>query len=184
MIPAVIMPSTKKIVLTLAFLLILSMLGWNRTVSALPTPFSEEELTKRSDLIIEGRVTKVWPFDEWLAHIKRETPAPQKEVLLKEIPATSQDIIKILRNFPYKNGPAQVDGVDIAEVEVGKHLKGISTEVIFIPFVRYHFPPGRQLIGAWSERPYQPGQHLKMYLKKNGPFFESTWWNGVQELPQ
>jgi hypothetical protein len=152
------------------------MLGWSRTVTALPTPFSEEELANQSDLIIEGRVTKVWPFGEWLAQIK-------EEALLKEIPPTSQELINMLRNFPYKKGPATIDGVDIAEVKVEKHFKGLSGKVIFIPFVRYHFPPGRQLIGAWSERPYQAGQHLKMYLKKNGPFFESTWWNGVQELP-
>lgn len=176
MIPAVIRPATKKIVLTLSILLILSILGWNRTVTALPAPLSEEELAKRSDLIIEGRVTKVWPFGEWLAQTK-------KEARLQEIPSTSQDLINMLRNFPYKKGPAQVDGVDIAEIKVGERLKGMSAEVIFIPFVRYHFPPGRQIIGAWSERQYQPGQHLKMYLKKNGPFFESTSWNAVQELP-
>jgi hypothetical protein len=65
---------------------------------------------------------------------------------------------------------------------VEQTLKGQSESPIFIPFVRYHFLTDHRLEGPWTERQYQVGEHLKMHLRQNGPFFESTWWNAVRPV--
>jgi hypothetical protein len=148
---------------------------------ALPPPMSPPELQKRSDLVIEGRVIKVWPYSQWLAYVKQGGWGKAGEALLRQAPATDREMLQRVRNFPYKSR-AVVDGVYLAEVKVGRLLKGEAKPVIFIPFVRYHFLPGRMIIGGWSERTYHQGDHLRMYLIKNGPFFESTWWNAAQPI--
>jgi hypothetical protein len=173
----------KKSVLVLAILVGI-ILFYDHKGRALPPPFSEAELTERSDLIIEGQVIEVWLYDQWLYYLKSAEMGSKGITLLQKVPATTQQMLKLIRNFPYKKAPVVIDGVYVAAVKVDKRLKGQSEGVIFIPFVSYHFPPGRRLIGPWSERGYRPGEHLKMYLRKNGPFFESTWWNAVQKLPK
>ena len=149
---------------------------------ALPPPMSPEELQKGSDLVIEGRVTKVWPYSQWLAQVKNGGWGQAGEDLLRQAPATDQEMLQQVRNFPYKGSRAVVDGVYLAEVQVARVLKGDAPTVIFIPFVRYHFPPGQMIIGGWSERNYHAGDHLQMHLIKNGPFFESTYWNAAQPI--
>jgi hypothetical protein len=163
----------KLLIIVILFIIIIC---YSSLAQAVPPPLSEEELFKRSDLIIEGHVIKIYLYDQWLNHLK------SAGAFLKDVPATAAELVKIVRNFPFKKAPVVVDGVYIAEVKVDKWLKGNSEGIIYIPFVTYHFIPGQALSGPWSERRYLQGEYLKMYLQKNGPFFESTWWNGVQEL--
>ncbi len=159
--------------------------GSPRTGLALPPPLSPEELAARSDLVIEGRVVKVWPYAEWLAFLQKGGLGAAGRALLSQAPATDAGLLKLIRNFPYKSGgrPARVaiDSYNLAEVRVEKTLKGHSGEVIFIPFLNYHFL-NRPLEGPWNERSYTAGEHLQMYLRRNGPFYESTYWNAVLPL--
>ena len=151
----------------------------------LPPPLSPDELAARSDLVIEGRVTKVWPYSKWLAHVKQGGMGPAGEALLQQAPATDQEMLSLIRNFPYKSFPGvqvEVDGIFLAQIQVEKTCKGQTAGAIFVPFVRFHFLTERRLEGPWNERPYQAGEHLKMHLRKNGPFFESTWWNAVRPM--
>jgi len=151
----------------------------------LPPPFNPEELAARSDLVIEGRVTKVWPYDRWLAHVKEGGMGPEDKTLLQQAPTTEQEMLRLIRNFPYKSLSGvrvEVDGIYLAQVMVEKILKGKAAGVIFIPFVRFHFLTEHRLEGPWNERNYQVGEHLKMYLGQNGPFFESIWWNAVRPM--
>lgn len=150
---------------------------------ALPPPMSPPELQKRSDLVIEGRVAKVWPYSQWLASVKNGGWGKAGEDLRRQAPATDREMLGQVRNFPYKGSRAVVDGVYLAEVQVARVLKGNAPPVIFIPFVRYHFLPGQMIIGGWSERNYHQGDRLQMYLIKNGPFFESTYWNATKPVP-
>ena len=155
------------------------------TAQALPPPLSPQELTARSDVVIEGRVAQVWLYSQWLTHLKNGGLGPRGKALLQQTPATDEGLLRLIRNFPYnKSGrpaPVAVDGVYLAEVQVEKTLKGQTEGVIFIPFVRFHFT-GRSIEGPWTERQYQAGEYLKMYLRQNGPFFESTWWNAVRPV--
>ncbi|MGB8992734.1 MAG: hypothetical protein WCD80_11825 [Desulfobaccales bacterium] len=168
-----------KVIMTLMVLA-----AFSRAVAyALPPAMSPPELQKRSDLVIEGRVTKVWPYSQWLASVQNGGWGKAGEDLLRQAPATDREMLQQVRNFPYKGSRAVVDGVYLAEVQVARVLKGEAKTVIFIPFVRYHFLPGQMIIGGWSERNYQQGDHLQMYLIKNGPFFESTWWNAASPMP-
>lgn len=154
----------------------------SRAALALPAPLPPEELANRSDLVAEGRVAKVWPYQEWRAQLQAGGWGPAAAALAPTLPPTDAGLVRLLRNFPYQAGQAEIDGVDIAEVQVEKALKGKAAGTIFIPFVRYHFAPGRRLIGPWSERSYRAGEHLKLYLRQNAPFYESVWWNAVQDL--
>jgi hypothetical protein len=154
---------------------------FSAVVYALPPPMSPAELQKRSDLVIEGRVTKVWPYSQWLAYVKNGGWGKAGEALLRQAPATDREMLQRVRNFPYKSR-AVVDGIYLAEVKVGRVLQGKAKPVIFIPFVRYHFLPGQMIIGGWSERNYHQGDQLQMYLIKNGPFYESTYWNAAQPI--
>ena len=152
---------------------------------ALPPPLSLEELAVRSDLVIEGRVTKVWLYPQWLTYLKKGGLGTRGMTLLKEAPATAEGMLQLIHNFPYKSLPdaqVAVDGVYLAEVQVERTIKGQPAGVIFIPFLRYHFLTDRHLEGPWTERTYLEGEHLKMYLRQNGPFFESTHWNAVRPL--
>lgn len=128
------------------------ILTFSTTGRALPPPFSEAELTERSDLIIEGQVIEVWLYDQWRYYLKSGEMGSKGSALLQQVPATTQQMLKLIRNFPYKKAPVVIDGVYVAAVKVDKRLKGQSEGVIFIPFVCYHFPSGRRLIGPWSER--------------------------------
>lgn len=153
----------------------------------LPPPLSPEELAARSDLVIEGRVTKVWIYSEWLAHVKQGRMGPGGKALLQQAPATDQEMLRLIRNFPYKSFPGvrvEVDGIFLAQIQVEKTLKGQTSGVIFVPFVRFHFLTERRMEGPWNERAYQVGEHLKMHLRQNGPFFESSWWNAVRPMDQ
>ncbi len=152
---------------------------------ALPPPLSRDELTARSDLIIEGRVTKVWQYQQWLAYLKEGGLGAEGAMMLKEVPATEEGMLHLIRNFPYKNMPnvqVAIDGIFLAEISVEKRFKGPAEKVIFIPFVRFHFLDERRLVGPWTEPSYHAGERLKMYLRKTGPFFESTYWNAVRPL--
>lgn len=150
---------------------------------ALPPPLGPQELAERSDLVIEGRVTKVWPYSEWLTFLKDGGLGAAGKALLQQAPATKRGLLDLIRNYPYKTNPeVAVDGVYLAEVQVEQTLKGQAESPIFIPFVRFHFLTGRRLEGPWTERQYQVGEHLKLHLRQNGPFFESTWWNAVRPL--
>lgn len=150
---------------------------------ALPPPLSPTELTARSDLIIQGRVTKIWRYPQWVAYLKDGGLGTSGKALLEEAPATDEGLLRLIRNFPYKSRPGvAIDGIYLAQVLVEQTLKGPRTGVIFIPFVRFHFLAGGQVEGPWNERQYQVGEHLKMYLRHSGPFYESTWWNAVRSL--
>jgi hypothetical protein len=173
--------TTKQTFLSIISLMIL-LAGYISVSYALPAPESPDELRKRSDLIIQGRVTKVWPYSQWLTFWKKGGMGAVGAALLRQAPATDREMLSQMRNFPYKRSQVAIEGVYLAEVQVGRVLKGSSDKVIFIPFVRYHFLPGRRLIGPWAERSYQAGEHLQLHLIKNGPFFESTWWNAVEPL--
>lgn len=165
---------------------LLTFLGFSLSAAqALPPPFSPEELTARSDLVIEGRVTKVWLYPQWLTYLKEGGLGTRGMTMLKEAPATEEGILQLIRNFPYKSlqrVQVAVDSVHLAEVHIEKTIKGQAEKVIFIPFLRYHFLNDRRLEGPWTERTYHEGERLKMYLRKNGPFFESTYWNAVRSL--
>lgn len=152
---------------------------------ALPPPLSLEELAVQSDLVIEGRVAKVWLYPQWLTYLKKGGLGTRGITLLKEAPATEEGMLQLIHNFPYKFLPSAqvaVDAVYLAEVQVERTVKGQTAGVIFIPFLRYHFLNDRRLEGPWTERTYLEGEHLKMYLRQNGPFFESTYWNAVRPL--
>ncbi len=167
----------------LLILLLLSPLA----VLALPPPLSLEELAGRSDLVIEGRVTRVWPYPQWLAYVKEGGLGTRGKALLQEAPPTEEGMLGLIRNFPYKSLPGvqvSVEGVYLAQVQVEQTLKGQADKVIFIPFVRFHFLTDRRLEGPWTERQYQVGEYLKLYLRQNGPFFESTWWNAVRPVKE
>jgi hypothetical protein len=169
-----------------AFVSIISLMillaGYISVSYALPAPLSPDELQKRSDLVIEGRVTKVWLYSKWLTFLKKGGLGAAGAAFLRRAPATDREMLSQMRNFPYKSSQVAIEGVYLAEVQVDRVLKGSSDKVIFIPFVRYNFLPGRRLIGPWAERSYQAGEHLQLDLIKNGPFFESTWWNAVKSL--
>ena len=155
------------------------------TARALPPPLSPEELQQRADLVIEGRVTKVWLYSEWLTFLRHGGMGAAAQTLLKQAPATDAELLRLIRNFPYKSGvplKVAVDSSHLAEVQVAKTLKGQPEKVIFIPFLRYHFLTGPSLEGPWTERTYHVGEHLRLYLRQNGPFFESTYWNAVRLL--
>jgi hypothetical protein len=152
---------------------------------ALPPPLNPAELSAKSDLVIEGRVAKVWLYSRWLTYLKEGGMGPAGKALLQQAPATDQAMLTLIRNFPYKSWPGlpvAVDGINLAEVKVEKTLKGQAIKVIFIPFIRFHFLTERRLEGPWTEHHYRAGEHLKMHLRQNGPFFESTWWNSVRPL--
>ena len=165
---------------------LLTFLGFSLSAAqALPPPFSPEELTARSDLVIEGRVTKVWLYPQWLTYLKEGGLGTTGMTILKEVPATEEGMLHLIRNFPYKSlqgVQVEVDVIHLAEVHMEKSLKGQAAKVIFIPFLRYHFLNGFLPAGPWTERTYHEGERRKMYLRKNGPFFESTYWNAVRPL--
>ena len=162
--------------------LMILLAGYIPVSYALPAPLSPDELRKRSDLVIEGRVTKVWPYSQWLTFLKKGGMGAAGAALLRRAPATDREMLSHIRNFPYTSSQVAIEGVFLAEVQVERVLKGSSDKVIFIPFVRYNFLPGRRLIGPWAERSYHSGEHLQWHLIKNGPFFESTWWNAVKPV--
>jgi hypothetical protein len=151
------------------------------TAAALPPPLTPAELAARSDLVILGRVARVWGYEQWRQYLRDGGLGARGATLLKEAPATDAGVLALVRNFPY--GPAQVavDGVFLAEVQVDQTLKGEAREVILIPFVKYHFLT-TPLEGPWTERAYRQGERLQLYLRRNGPFFESTWWNAVSPV--
>jgi hypothetical protein len=173
--------TAKQAFLSITSLMIL-LTGYISVSYALPAPLSPDELRKRSDLIIEGRVIKVWPYSQWLTFLKKGGMGAAGASLLRRATAGDREMLVHMRNFPYKSSQVAIEGVFLAEVQVERVLKGSSDKVIFIPFVRYHFLPGRRLIGPWVERSYQAGEQLQLNLIKNGPFFESTWWNAVKPV--
>ena len=165
---------------------LLTLFGFSLSAAqALPPPLSTEELAARSDLVIEGRITRVWFYPQWLTYLKEGGLGTRGMIMLKEAPATEEGMLPLIRNFPYKSlqrVQVAVDSIHLAEVDVKKSLKGQAEKVIFIPFLRYHFLNDRRLEGPWAERTYHEGERLKMYLRKNGPFFESTYWNAIRPL--
>ncbi len=171
----------KRLISPLVLMAILALAP--REARALPSPLNLAELTARSDLIIEGRVTTIWPYPQWLAYLQNGGLGATGKALLEEAPATETGLLRLIRNFPYKSRPeVTIDGIFLAEVRVQQTLKGPRAGVIFIPFVRFHFRSGGQVEGPWNERQYQVGEHLKMYLRRSGPFYESSWWNAVRSL--
>ncbi len=104
---------------------------------ALPPPLSLEELAVQSDLVIEGRVTKVWLYPQWLTYLKKGGLGTRGMTLLKEAPATEEGMLQLIRNFPYKFLPraqVAVDGVYLAEVQVERTVKGQTAGVFLSPF--------------------------------------------------
>jgi hypothetical protein len=180
-------PNNNRVVskgLFFIIILIAVILLHNVMAYAVPPPLSQEELYKRSDLIAEGRVIKVWLYNQCLAYLQSGGLGHKGLALAKGLPATDEGMFRVIRNFPYDPTKVAIDGIYVAEVMVAKVLKGKPQKIIFIPFVQFHFIPGKELAGPWAERGYRQGEHLKMYLRKNDPFFESTWWNGVELLSQ
>lgn len=173
----------KRLIFPLVLLTFLVLLPL--TAMALPPPLNPTELLERSDLVIEGRVKKVWLYSQWLTFLQEGGLGSGGKTLLKQAPVTNEGLLRLIRNFPYKSSvPVEVavDSFHLAEVQVEKVLKGQPERVIFIPFVSFHFLTDRRLEGPWTERQYHVGEHLKMFLRQTGPFFESTWWNAVRPL--
>jgi hypothetical protein len=149
---------------------------------ALPPPKSVDALFHDADLVIEGQVYQVSLYRQWLSQVSSGEFGDEGGALLKNLPDSDEGLLSLLRNFPYKPAQVSIEGIYIAEIKIKEVLKGSASGRIFIPFVRYHFLPGRSVEGPWSERIYQPGEHLRLYLKKNGPFYQSVWWNAVQPV--
>ena len=106
----------------------------------------------------------------------------QGAALVKNLPDSDEGLLRLIRNFPYKSSHVVIDGIYIAEIKIKEVCKGKAQGMIFIPFVRYHFLANRAIEGPWSERTYKPGERLYLYLKKNGPFYQSAWWNAVHPV--
>jgi hypothetical protein len=149
---------------------------------ALPPPKPVEELFHDSDLVIKAQVARVSLYSQWLSQVRSGELGEDAAALAKNLPDSDAGLLRLLHNFPYNTSQVAIDGVYIAELKVEEVLKGKSQGMIFIPFVRYHFLANRSMEGPWSERTYKPGERLNLYLKKNGPFYESAWWNAVHPV--
>ena len=149
---------------------------------ALPPPKSAEELLHEADLVIEGQVSQVCLYSQWLSQVRSGGLGDEDAALVKNLPDSDEGLLRLLRNFPYKSSQVAIDGIYIAEIKIKEAFKGKAPGMIFIPFVRYHFLPGGAIEGPWTERTYKPGERLRLYLKKNGPLYESVWWNAVQPV--
>lgn len=149
---------------------------------ALPAPKSTEALFQDSDVVVEGRVCRVYSYRHWLNHLKSGELGDEGIALAKGLPDSEDGVLKLLRNFPFTRSQVRIEGVFVAEIKIEKVFKGSVEKVLFIPFVCYLVDRNASTEGLWSERIYKPGEHLFLNLKKNGPFHESTWWNAVQRV--
>ena len=70
--------------------LMILLAGYIPVSYALPAPLSPDELQKRSDLVIEGRVTKVWPYSQWLTFLKKGGMGAAGAALLRRAPAADR----------------------------------------------------------------------------------------------
>jgi hypothetical protein len=149
---------------------------------ALPAPKSIEELFHDSDLVVKGRVSHVYRYNQWLSQLRRGELGDEGAALVKNLPDSDEGLLHLVGNFPYKSSEVAIDGIYIAEIRIKEVCKGKAQGMIFIPFVKYHFLTNRSIEGPWSERTYKPGEHLYLYLKKNGPLYQSVWWNAIHAV--
>jgi len=150
---------------------------------ALPPPKPVEELFHDSDLVIEGQVTEVTPYRQWLTRFRSGELEGEGAIRGTELPDCEEGVLCCILNFPYQSTQVVIDGLYVAVIKIWEVFKGGPAHgLIFISFVRYHFREGQSTEGFWSERSYEPGERLLLYLKKVGPFYQAVWWNAVHTV--
>jgi hypothetical protein len=166
-----------KTVFSLA-LLAMVLLFFETAARAIPPPLKPEQLQAVAELVVEGQVTKVWRYEDWL----NELDSGRLKLTYAGEPLTRKRALRLLA----APGEDDIDkfGVFMGQVTVEKTMKGRSDPVIFIPFTKTYRYETPRIIGGWSQPQLDQGARLRMYLEKNGPFYRAVHWNAYQPLPR